>query len=44
MCVQAKEPLAIVDKVYSHFQLNRVMRFQSCWSSVYYGSNDQKWK
>ena len=43
MCVQAKEPLAIVDKVYSHFELNRVMRFQSCWSSVY-GSNDKKWK
>ena len=30
MCVKAKEPLATVDKVYSHFELNRVMRFQSC--------------
>ena len=43
MCVQAKEPLAIVNKVYSHFELNRDMWFQSCWSSVY-GSNGQKWK
>ena len=26
MCVQAKEPFkAIVDKVYSHFELNRVI-------------------
>ena len=27
MCVQAKEPLAIVDKPYRHFELNRVMWF-----------------
>ena len=43
MFVQAKEPLAIVDKVYSHFELNKVMRLPSCRSSVY-GPNDQKRK